>query len=138
MANAKLSFKPNERIENEKAGLVVMGYSYNGLALKSKKDGIYLVQTLGKDAVKGNSESEKAIMKLANGTIYLRVKVTTGGRCLFGYSIDGKSFNYLNDVFVAEVGRWIGARLGLYCTRSGVINDAGWVDVDWFRVEGIE
>ncbi len=138
MTTAKLSFKPNERIENEKAGLVVMGYSYNGLALKSKKDGIYLVQTLGKDAVKGNSESEKAIMKLANGTIYLRVKVTTGGRCLFGYSIDGKSFNYLNDVFVAEVGRWIGARLGLYCTRSGVINDAGWVDVDWFRVEGIE
>ena len=46
MATAKLSFKPNERIENEKAGLVVMGYSYNGLALKSKKDGIYLVQTL--------------------------------------------------------------------------------------------
>jgi beta-xylosidase len=59
MATTKISFKPNERIENETAGLVVMGYSYNGLALKSKKDGIYLVQTLGKDAVKGNSESER-------------------------------------------------------------------------------
>ena len=138
MATTKISFKPNERIENEKAGLVVMGYSYNGLALKSKKDGIYLVQTLVKDAVKGNSESEKAIMKLTNGTIYLRVKVTTGAKCIFGYSIDGKSFTYLNDVFVAEVGRWIGARLGLYCTRSAVINDAGWVDVDWFRVEAVE
>jgi beta-xylosidase len=138
MATTKLSFKPNERIENEKAGLVVMGYSYNGLALKSKKDGIYLVQTLGRDAVKGNSESEQIISKLNSGTIYLRVKVTTGAKCLFGYSLDGKSFTYLNNVFVAEVGRWIGARLGLYCTRSGVINDAGWVDVDWFRVEASE
>ena len=39
MVTTKLTFKPNTKLENEKAGLVVMGFSYAGLALKSRKDG---------------------------------------------------------------------------------------------------
>ena len=46
------------RLENEKAGLTMMGFSYASLTLKSKKDGIYLVYTVCKDADKGKSENE--------------------------------------------------------------------------------
>ena len=119
----------------KKAGLVVMGFSYAGLALKSKKDGTYLVHTVCKDALRGAKESEKEIMKLTNATAYLRVKVTKGAKCNFSYSFDGTTFINTGEEFTAEVGRWKGAKVGLYCSRETQINDSGYADFDWFRVE---
>jgi beta-xylosidase len=58
MATTKFTFKPNARLENERAGLTVMGFSYAGLALKSKKDGIYLVSFNCINASKGLPEKE--------------------------------------------------------------------------------
>ncbi|RYZ27259.1 MAG: glycosyl hydrolase 43 family protein [Chitinophagaceae bacterium] len=138
MATTKLTFKPNPRLENEKAGLTVMGFSYAGLAIKSKKDGIYLVHTLCKDAEKGKEEVEKELLKLNNGTAYLRVEVTKGGKCQFSYSLDGNSFTNAGDEFTAEVGRWKGAKVGIFCTRETQINDSGYADFDWFRVEAVK
>ncbi|MBD0367813.1 MAG: glycoside hydrolase 43 family protein, partial [Flavisolibacter sp.] len=134
MITTKLTFSPNQNLENEKAGLVVMGFSYAGLALKSKKDGMYLVHTVCKDAEKGKAENEKVIMKMASPTAYLRVKVAEGAKCRFSYSLDGQNFTDTGDEFIAEVGRWIGAKVGLFCTRETQINDSGYADVDWFRV----
>jgi beta-xylosidase len=131
----KLTFTPNPKLENEKAGLVMMGQSYATLALKSKKDGIYLVYGVCKDAYKGSAENEKTITKLTGSTIYCRIKVSPGAKCRFGYSTDGNTFTDMEEEFQAEVGRWIGAKVGLFCTRITQINDAGYADVDWFRVE---
>jgi len=39
------------------------------------------------------------------------------------------------DVFQAVEGHWIGAQVGLFCTRDNrKFNDAGWMDVDWFEI----
>lgn len=138
MVTTKLTFTPSTKLENERAGLVVMGFSYAGLALKNKKDGMYLVYTLCKDAVKAKEEKEKTIMKMATSTVYLRVKVTKGGACNFSYSLDGKAFTATGEEFTAEVGRWIGAKVGLFCTRETQINDSGYADIDWFRVEPVQ
>ncbi len=138
MVTTKMTFKPNPKLENEKAGLVVMGFSYAGLALKSKKDGIYLVYTDCKDAVKGKAEKEEMLTKFANPTVYLRVKVTAGTKCRFSYSADGQSFTDAGAEFQAEVGRWIGAKVGIFCTRTTQINDSGFADFDWFRVEPVK
>ena len=138
MATTKMSFHPNAKVENEKAGLVVMGFSYAGLALKNKKDGIYLVYTVCKDAVKGRPEKESSLMKVRDSIMYFRVKITKGAKCNFSYSIDGKTFISAGDEFTAEVGRWIGAKVGIFCTRESQTNDSGWADFDWFRVEGVK
>ena len=138
MATTKLTFTPNTRLESERAGLVVMGFSYAGLTLKSSKDGIYLVHTLCRDAEKGRPEIEKEIMKLTGATAYLRVRVIKGAKCSFSYSVDGKTFIAAGEEFSAEVGRWKGAKLGLFCTRQTKINDSGYEDVDWFRVEPLQ
>lgn len=131
----KLTFTPSTKLENEKAGLVVMGFSYASLALKSKKDGVYLVQTVCKDAEKGAKEKETTVMKTSSSTLYLRMKVGKGAKCNFSYSTDGKTFANTGDEFTAEVGRWIGAKVGLFCTRETHTNDSGYADVDWFRIE---
>ena len=112
--------------------------SYANIFVKSKKDGLYLVYAVCKDADKGKAEKETVITKLSNSEIYLRVQVTNGGKCNFYYSMDGKAFTKCGEEFTAVVGRWIGAKVGIFCTRETQINDSGWADFDWFRVEPVE
>jgi beta-xylosidase len=138
MVTTKMTFTPNTKLENEKAGLVIMGFSYAGIALKSSKENISLVYTICKDAEKGKTETEKVITKMTSPTVCLRVKVTNGGKCRFSYSLDGNNFTEVGDEFTAEVGRWIGAKVGLFCTRQTQINDSGFADFDWFRVEPVK
>src|SRR4029078_8422460 len=61
MVTAKMNFVPNSKLENEKAGLAIMGLSYSNLALKSRKDGIYLVYSICKNAAGGKAETETNI-----------------------------------------------------------------------------
>lgn len=135
MVTTKLSFTPNTKLEIEKAGLTIMGFSYANLALKSRKEGVYLVYTICKEAEKGKPESEQELIKMNTALVYLRVQVTKEAKCRFSYSLDGQKFVAAGEEFQAGVGRWIGARVGLFCTRTTQINDAGYADFDWFRVE---
>jgi len=131
----KVVFTPNTKLENEKSGLIVAGLSYANLSLKSKKDGVYLVYSVCKNADKGKSEDEKTIVKLSSKEVYLRVSVAEGAKCQFSYSIDGNNFVLINDTFQAEPGKWIGAKVGLFCVREQQTNDSGYADFDYFRVE---
>lgn len=137
-ATTKLVFTPNVKLENEKAGLIIMGMSYASLGLKSSRDGVSLVYGVCQKAVDGKPEAETVITKLSPQTpVYLRVQVEEGARCQFSYSLDGKAFVPVGEPFVAVAGRWIGAKMGLFCTRTTQINDSGYADFDWFRVEPV-
>lgn len=131
----KLSFHPNSKMENEKAGLIIMGSNYSSLSLKSKKDGIYLVYTVCENADKGAEETETTIAKLNDGNIYLKVQVVDGGNCFYSYSFNGKTFTKAGEKFMAAPGKWTGAKVGIFCTRQMQTNDSGWADFDWFRVD---
>lgn len=61
MATAKMKFSPNLKLEEEKAGLIVMGRSYANLALKNKNGQISLVYTTCMGAAKGKKEQEITI-----------------------------------------------------------------------------
>jgi len=135
MVTTKLTFNPNPKLENEKAGLAVMGLSYANIAIKSGKDGNNVVYTVCTDAGKGNKEIEKRINAIKDSIVYFRIKVREGARCRFSYSFNGKTFTDVGDEFTAEVGKWKGAKTGLFCTRETTTNDAGYADFDWFRVE---
>jgi beta-xylosidase len=134
----KITFTPNAKLENEKVGFVVMGLSYAALSLKNTKEGIQILHTVCKSADKGNPETENVLTKLEGSTVYVRVAVAKGGICSFSYSTDGNKFIKAGDPFTAEPGKWIGAKVGLYCTRTEQTNDSGFADVDWFRVESLK
>lgn len=138
MATTKLTFTPNAKLENEKTGLIIMGKSYANIGLKSSKEGISLVYTVCKKAFEKATEEETIIAKVEKGKpVYLRVKVTEGAKCQFSYSLDGQQFTDVGNEFTAEVGMWIGAKMGIFCTRTTQINDSGYADFDWFRVEPV-
>lgn len=133
-ATTKLTFNPNEELENEQTGLLVMGEDYAHISLVSKKDGLYIAFTAANDVRHGNEEKQEIITKLKGNEAYFRVEVREGARCQFSYSENGKKFKTVGEEFTAVPGRWIGAKLGIFAVRQGKINDSGYADYDWFRV----
>lgn len=138
MATTRLTFTPNPKLEDEKTGLIVMGQSYADIAVTRKKDALYLVYGICENAYKGDTEKETIITELPSGTVYFRVKVIEGAKYTFSYSTDGTLFKDAGPVFQATAGQWIGAKVGLFATRKSQINDSGWGDYDWFRVEAVK
>lgn len=131
-ATTKLTFKPLSI--GDKVGFIVMGASYAYLSLTNKEDGIHLAYTTCLNADKGKAEDEHEIRKLDSGTIYFKVNVDSGAVCHFSYSNDGKNFVAAGEPFSAVAGRWIGAKVGMFCTKTVKTNDSGFADFDWFRI----
>lgn len=129
----KLTF--DARFDKEEVGLVVMGLDYGRLTLKRENGKLNLYVATCKNADKGSAEDLVSGPTLNSNLVYFRVTVKKGAECQFSYSSDGTSFTSLGNVFKAREGKWIGAKVGFYALREGVINDAGSADIDWFRVE---
>jgi beta-xylosidase len=134
-ATAKLRFEPDTRYLGERSGLVMMGLEYALLSIENTKEGLVLSQNVCPKAEKGGTEEVKASIPLTSNELYLRIRFANGKEVQFSYSQDGKKFSGLGTPFVAREGKWIGAKMGFFCTRPNVSNDGGWLDIDWFRIE---
>ncbi|MCX2838229.1 glycoside hydrolase 43 family protein [Salinimicrobium sp. MT39] len=132
-STTKLTFNPNKNLENEKAGLIVMGRSYAYVALESRKDGIYVVYAEAEKADEGNLEQKEQLKKLSANTAFLRVEVDKKAQCTFSYSEDGKKYIEIDEDFSAREGKWVGAKIGIFATKEQKTNDSGYADFDWFR-----
>lgn len=132
-ATVRLTF--NALHDNEETGLVVMGADYATLTLKRVAGRLCLYATSCTDADKGAEVQMSEPVPINSTTIWLRVHVAHDASCMFAFSTDGTSFTYLRKTFTARPGRWIGAKVGLYALRQGKINNAGYADIDWFRIE---
>ena len=108
-ATARVRFAPNtdkKMVGAEHAGMIVFG-------LKS-----FTVEAPG-----------------TNEWCYLRLEMDEQQRGQFFTSKDGQNWTKAGEEFQAVEGKWIGAQVGLYCTRDDrKFNDAGWLDVDWFEI----
>ncbi|MGF7139439.1 glycoside hydrolase family 43 protein [Roseimarinus sediminis] len=132
-ATAKITF--NHRFDGEEAGFVVMGEDYQYIALK-QVDGKLQTRVVNcEGARKGGAEKEIFSESYEGNTVYFRVEVKKGAVCSFSYSENGKRFSAAGAAFEAMPGRWIGAKVGFFALRDGMINDAGNVDIDWIRIE---
>ncbi len=149
VAITKLTFKPTHKYKGERTGLLVMGLDYAGLILENTTEGIILSQVECKRADKGKPEVAHATIPLGdNNTVYLRVECKDTGKKIlksegsadmiidvtFSYSLDGKKFLPLGEKFTLKEGKWIGAKIGSFCTRPALkSNDGGWAEIDYFR-----
>ena len=148
-ATMKLTFKPIGKYKGERTGLVVMGMDYAGLIIENTANGLELSQVCCTKADKGEKEQVNAQKLLTDNTVYLRVRFQCDGKkiaksegghdlivtCGFSYSTDGKRFLPMGQTFQAREGKWIGCKVGTFCTRPSLTsNDGGWSDIDWFRI----
>jgi len=136
--------------ENDKVGLIVMGWDYAYIALVKTKEGYALEYSTCKDAEQKTKEILVSNITLdnikveerynyqtpiPNVDIYLRVKVDKEGVCSFSYSTDNKKYYPLKQTFTARQGKWIGAKTGLFILNAKENSGRSWMDVDWFRIE---
>jgi len=129
----KLTFTP--RSDDEETGLIVMGLDYAYVSVKKKPLGLFVSQTVVKDAESGAKGKESVGSAVQGNTLYLRVKVSKDAICNFSYSSDGTTFSPAGEPFKARQGKWIGAKVGLFAVRTGKARESGYADFDWFRVE---
>lgn len=132
-ATAKVALEP--RFESERFGLLISGLDYSALSVTYRNKKLFIGQTTVKNADKGTVETPADGIELNSKTFYLRVKVEKNAQCTFSFSTDGKTFQPIGEKFAARPGKWIGAKVGLFYTHSGVFNDHGTADIDWFRIE---
>jgi beta-xylosidase len=132
-ATTKVTF--TARTDEEKTGLIVTGLDYAYISVKRKGEGLYVSQTVCKDAEKGSPETESAALPVKSNAFYLRVSVSEDAISRFSFSLDGRTFTPVGEPFATKKGKWIGATLGLFAVRVGTVREVGYADFDWFRVE---
>lgn len=64
-------------------------------------------------------------------TIYFRVNADFNGKCVFEYSFDDKTYVAFGGTSQLTWAAYRGTRLGIY--HYNTLEDAGFVDVDWFK-----
>lgn len=94
--------------------------------------------------VSGKKASFKLEPPVTDEWCYLRLKMTDKQKGQFYIGrvesqkakVESIVWEKAGEEFQAEEGHWIGAQVGLFCTRDDrKFNDAGWMDVDWFEVK---
>jgi beta-xylosidase len=131
-ATVKLSFFPKE--DGDRVGLVIMGMSYSALVIEQADGELYYTVMQNLEAAEGGNNMRDPLVSQQSGELYLRVRLMDHAKCSFSISSDGENFTPTGEVFKAEEGKWIGAKVGLFAIGSKKTNDTGWADVDWFRI----
>lgn len=121
-ATTRLFFQPKK--DGERTGMMVFGEKQAWIGLEKKGEVFELRSNLQKDP----------IATLSLGDIHFRVIVHKGGTCALGYSMDGVTFKYVDQLFQAVPGKWIGAKIGLFALSNIKNNDPGFAEADYFRI----
>lgn len=132
-ASVKITFK--SKFQNERFGLVMFGADYASITIERKNDQLFAVYHENTKADKGNNEIDVSSFPIVGTTFILKVKVQKGGFCSFSFSDNQKDFIAVPKTFTVTQGKWVGAKIGMFCLRDNLTNDAGYADVDWFRVD---
>lgn len=135
-AVTKIRFVPEK--SSPRAGLVIIGDDYACIELVAKDRKIQLRQTICQQKKKQGKEQFFDESPIDTDTLFLRVEVSSpDALCRFSYSLDGKNFTQIGKEFQAKPGRWIGAKVGLFCLSPADAPGGGHADFDWFRIEPI-
>lgn len=108
----------------DEAGLALVGNASAALVLRSTGPGTQLLLRL--------SGGERVLSEGVSNKLKLRIQVHDGGRSDFSLIGADGTVQTLLDGFQATAGRWIGAKVGIYC-RTAASQSAGYADFDYLR-----
>lgn len=154
---------PDYKPRHENAGMTMMGLDYSAMKFVDTPEGIVLKYVTCTNADRGTAEdvvceiplkSKKQPKpytvkyavddipqsRIASQDVWLRIKVHSEGiangiqgYAQWSYSLDGKTFREVGSPFLMREGKWIGAKVGFFNTRSEKKNDAAFFDIDWIK-----
>jgi beta-xylosidase len=134
-ATAKLELHSANK--GDHVGLIIFGMGYSYVAISQTEQGEYrLSQCTGhsKNELESGEEKEIVSVPVNSSRITLRVTVSKNAQCRFSFSEDGESFQSIGDMFTAEVGRWVGAKVGIFAANILNRSSNGFADCDSFII----
>jgi beta-xylosidase len=108
------------------AGLIVMGEEYCAIDANRSSVG-YALRVRTK-----NGSSSDFVVNVP--TLRLCVTIGEGGVCRFGTVCPDGSIKFLGPAFQARPGRWMGAKVGLYCVTTIAQQSEGYADFAGFKL----
>jgi beta-xylosidase len=131
---ATVKFNFNPKFVHERFGLILFGLDYAFVSVVKGEDGLYTVYQECFGANKNKREINGEHFPVDGNSFYLKIKMEKDGVCHFGFSENGEKFTMIDKSFTAKPGKWVGAKIGMFCLRNNITNDAGFADIDWIRV----
>ena len=126
----------------QQSGFVVMGRDYCRLSVEFDGRDFVLKSIVCHDADQGGEESSETIATLSarryeagaqpnyECRISFAIRCDRGARCHLSYSTDGRRYVAIPSPFQARVGKWIGAKYGLF-SIAPTAGSKGWIDLRW-------
>ncbi|MFT3996026.1 MAG: glycoside hydrolase 43 family protein [Asticcacaulis sp.] len=160
-STVKLSLTPNTNLPGERAGLLVLGYSYGWIGLENTADGVKLVQVTRKAANAAGAETVLTAPVKVTGPVWVRARLepvtvaeptpnfpnywpsmlrSTHAQVSFSWSTDGVTFTPIGPGFQSEPGRWVGAQIGVFAqaasgTPSYTATRVGYAEFESFFID---
>lgn len=132
-ATAKVKFLPAH--ENETFGMILFGTDYAYLSVRKVGNSLQAVCAENIGAERTGIEKEVASMQINGNHFFIRLQLQKGGLYNFSFSEDGKDFIRIGKTFTAKPGKWVGAKIGFFCSRTNPTNNAGYADIDYIRFD---
>lgn len=132
-ASVKVKFTP--QFQDESFGLMVLGTDYAYVSILKNNQGTFIVCRKCFNADKKNVETEVGRYPVSGNQFYLHIKMEKGGLYRFGFGDPAKGITWILETLQAKPGRWVGAKLSLFCVGNSVMNKTNHADIDWFRIE---
>lgn len=133
VATVKFRFQPH--LYGEEFGVALIGKDLASFSFLNTQQGLSVEYSETMSADKGGAPLKKFTSVVEGSEFYVRVTVNESGHAQFSFSVGGSQFKETGADFVMKPGVWVGARIGLYCLRKDITNDAGFADLDWIRFE---
>lgn len=118
----------------EKAGLTIMGNKYSFICIQKTTNGNRIGLYEGGYENCGSIPLEIDGINIKEQPVWLKVEVSEKGLCRYAYSMDGASYNSFKHTFKIVRGRWIGAKVGIFCLNPNIVKSNGYADFDFFRL----
>jgi hypothetical protein len=113
---------------------VLFGTAYADISIVNTSGGLVVECRENPTAEKGGSDKTLFVSPVKGSDFSFYLRMIPGGKYKLGYAPADGAASWFDQVFTAQPGKWVGARLGLYMLRNNITNDAGYADVDYFRV----
>jgi hypothetical protein len=111
--------------EGDQAGLIIMGLEHAAMMVKRDAKDFALCEVV--------NGKERMLTHLVGTTVELKAQVKANGGVTFAHRVAGAEWQNVDGTFKAKEGRWIGAKVGLFCMSVEAPGDLGFAEFDDFR-----
>lgn len=120
--------------KNAETGLILYGYDYAWLGLRSIQGKIQLVYETCLDTLNNCDPNTRIVQSMDGSSVELKVLIDQNALARFAWRVTKNESWHLLDIpeFQVKQGRWVGARVGLFAQSS--VKGAS-ADVDYFHVD---